>query len=667
MAQQNRVCDSVEIQQFVEMGFDRDIAGMVLEQCNFNTTAAMDYLLEMQTEQKHDTELSNNRTESTPHKPNRNIFGMLDIEPKDGEEMKMKNIFPQILPLDAPHALQRIQFIDRIYCRWIESQLNASINHNANNIGDAIDIGISDTYNFSHFLRDFRQITKAKDLLVEQEVSGNIMECDSSTCHRLRRRDRGRSGSSYRNDTDIGVKEEFFIDDDDDDFTAKMKEITTQRIMDSVHCYLVHSIRIPPSQIEEKQKQLMALGKDSEEDECHDYWTEAIRILMAKREQLPRFRDCNRSQNGYNKFMTYDHYGAVEQQTLALNDSMNDRNDDEKSPSVSNVSSIGTFLEELTTEMQKSKIGVDIRTLSIFHGFVERENLDSETVYDDLRVFEDSNIINELSSSLDMVSRVRDIRCFHSIVTKFITKRIGSSDAYSSGYRFFYWPFYCDNTAPGRTVFPSSGMHYHTEMNPGYTLGDWYIGEKYANFKEEALHNQSARITGKQWAMTWHKARIQLEEWRQSGDQRVCGWYSFGQNMWADAYGLEDGSLVTVEHIMALLFYCDFTKTCGEFCKTFRKIWVFESDDSLKRRHSEVAIWARLLRELIECFGWTMSDPDANMMDCHVFYHGIAGSMVFNRTSNFICGPLSTSSGLLFHLCCVNVDTHFKNSQNTMK
>ena len=88
------------------------------------------------------TEFPNNTMYTRSH----NIFKILGIEPVEGEERELHRLFPQSLPLDAQHALQRIQFIDRIYCRWIESKLNASINHNANNIGDAIDIGISETY-----------------------------------------------------------------------------------------------------------------------------------------------------------------------------------------------------------------------------------------------------------------------------------------------------------------------------------------------------------------------------------------------------------------------------------------------------------------------------------------------------------------------------------------
>ena len=479
-------------------------------------------------------------------------------------------------------------------------------------------------------------MTKAKDLLVKQEVIEKIMECEAAKCRSLRRRNRDRSGRHYSGDL---LNEEFFIIDDEDDFKAKMKNISIQRIMDSVHCYLVHSIRIPPSQIEEKRKELMTLkdgGGDNEDDECRDYWTEAICTLMVDRRKLSRFRDSNRFKSGYNKFMTYD--AAVEHE-LSIN-ATNNANEDEKSPS---VSSIKTFSEELKTELQNAENGIENEIVSSFDVFVEREDFDSETVHDDLEDFRDSNILKELSCSQNDANGA--INSFRSRATKFISRKVGSSDTYFSSYRFFYWPFYRDNTDEGRAVFACGGMHQHTERNPGYTLGDWYIKSKYEKFKEEALQNKSVKITGPQWARTLTKAKILLRSWMRSGDEKVCGWYAHGNDMWAEAYGLEDGARVTVAHIVALLLYCDYTITCKEFSETFRKIWPFESDDSLKRRHAEVAIWSRLLRELIECFGFPMRQPDEEMKYCHVFYHGISGSKVFKRTSNFLCGPVSTSPG----------------------
>ena len=51
------------------------------------------------------------------------------------------------------------------------------------------------------------------------------------------------------------------------------------------------------------------------------------------------------------------------------------------------------------------------------------------------------------------------------------------------------------------------------------------------------------------------------------------------------------------------------------------------------------------LRELVECWGHTMQYPDR--ADIKVFYHGISSSMLFDSTSIRLCGPVSTTLGML--------------------
>ena len=106
--------------------------------------------------------------------------------------------------------------------------------------------------------------------------------------------------------------------------------------------------------------------------------------------------------------------------------------------------------------------------------------------------------------------------------------------------------------------------------------------------------------------------------------------------MWEKSYGLKDGAPVSLEHIVALLFYTNFTENSFMFSKTYRKAGPFESDRLLKRRHS---IWGRLLRVLVECFG----EITGHNRHIKVFYHGINASMIFNGTSIKLFGPVSTT------------------------
>ena len=133
---------------------------------------------------------------------------------------------------------------------------------------------------------------------------------------------------------------------------------------------------------------------------------------------------------------------------------------------------------------------------------------------------------------------------------------------------------------------------------------------------------------------------LRLTEWNKSDNARKL---KCNDLCWERFYGIKGGSPVLLEHIIGLLQYTNFSKACYLFSRTYRKIHPFESDRSVKKRHSEVAIWGKRLRELIECFG------DLTMDYKHVseFYHGINTSMIFKSTYAKFSGPVSTTTGMI--------------------
>ena len=90
--------------------------------------------------------------------------------------------------------------------------------------------------------------------------------------------------------------------------------------------------------------------------------------------------------------------------------------------------------------------------------------------------------------------------------------------------------------------------------------------------------------------------------------------------------------------------YTNYTEASYEFSRTFRKVNPFESNRLLKQRHSEVAIWARLLREVVECFGVQMGTKQAKHIE--VFYHGVSQQMVIPGTNIKLNGPGSNTLGM---------------------
>ena len=64
-------------------------------------------------------------------------------------------------------------------------------------------------------------------------------------------------------------------------------------------------------------------------------------------------------------------------------------------------------------------------------------------------------------------------------------------------------------------------------------------------------------------------------------------------------YGIEFNTPITLNHIMSLVFYTDYTVLSTIVSSTFRRL-NNETDNEWKNRHSQFANIARLLRESVE-------------------------------------------------------------------
>ena len=101
-------------------------------------------------------------------------------------------------------------------------------------------------------------------------------------------------------------------------------------------------------------------------------------------------------------------------------------------------------------------------------------------------------------------------------------------------------------------------------------------------------------------------------------------------------------TIITINHILAVLLYANFTKHSYLFSSTYRKNDLYESDSALKHRHKEHFWWGRYLREAVEIYGEKMN----HQKDIDVLYHGVSDSLLFNATNINLYGPVSTTAGL---------------------
>eukprot|EP01084_Bolivina_argentea_P249356 417392_1 len=189
-----------------------------------------------------------------------------------------------------------------------------------------------------------------------------------------------------------------------------------------------------------------------------------------------------------------------------------------------------------------------------------------------------------------------------------------ATNQYSFGYRFFYWRHYKDNLNTHDLAhndmadrwyqreffFQTMGNDkYKTisaDANEGSTLGDWYVDAKYKNLKTELISNQICKISSIAWNHLVDKAELHSKG-------SICKATLCDRRNSAELYDIKRSSMILVDHLVAMMAYCNFDLLQAKLTQTYRKVWPTESRRDLISRHSNYAHWGRLLRECVECFG----------------------------------------------------------------
>ena len=186
----------------------------------------------------------------------------------------------------------------------------------------------------------------------------------------------------------------------------------------------------------------------------------------------------------------------------------------------------------------------------------------------------------------------------------------------------------------------------------GYIFNYWEddvpmnVRSDYPSLKEEILN--SGLLSRAKW---YHRVVLKAKKWmisqrvRAMTALRAGGWRAGG----TFTKQIPRGSQMSVEHLFAIILYCDFGTIAAEFTGTFRLFDAVESVGSLTKRHSKFAHFGRLLTELVLDFGvngvrWT-EEKQMERFDFErgPFYCGM--NKVLNVESFAIClkGPCSTS------------------------
>ena len=567
------------------------------------------------------------------------------------------------------HCVGRIRFVLTVYTQWIrfnemrrnEDRINLEDDRYREHIDilDLIDNGLPGTYRFENVLIDFNHILRDSDLLKWRDIDDGASwfesECSDPDCFILRRHQRPKDWYSLNGDNMDSL---FFAENGDDG----RRGVAVQQCLDSVHFYLEHRESIGIQQ--------MAEGMPSDPESADnglrpDVDLEALckdRLAIALDREMLRRRDSgsglgplrNRGIGAeqFSKFVITNHWTAAPTVTLASSsDEKSVENTEEMLLEGLWSDEVGPhyfetddcFIEQLGVELLVN--GLDVHSLSNLRRFLQSEYFDTDSVIADLQG------IGSESSSIRKLLDLPSWSDLHRVIADFVHLYRSKAHQHTVGFRFYYWPYFRENNAAFHQ-FPNRSL---CDGNPGYVLSDWFVAPKYSSFKSEILSNPKSGFSRNDWAETMAKATMKWSAYRQDPHHRplICGvgkdrngrilaMKEAAATQWHTVYGVKAGHTATIPHLMALLFYSNYPAASRQFLASFRKTVWNETDFSLKQRHSSFAVQGRLLRELVECFGGTMSQCAVKL-----FYCGMDCRLALKSTAFNYHGPLSTTSGLL--------------------
>eukprot|EP01084_Bolivina_argentea_P219264 371932_1 len=251
------------------------------------------------------------------------------------------------------------------------------------------------------------------------------------------------------------------------------------------------------------------------------------------------------------------------------------------------------------------------------------------------------NVLNEerKSNSIDMLrvsEIVRSKRKNYTNISHFnrlncssnkfkLAKKDVDSKQYDYGIRFYYWDYCKNDHSQWLNQVRCTSIVQETE--------NWFVANKYKDLKTELTNNAIYVVTQQQFNELETNAQMHLNSDKVK-DMRCLRKTS------ARCYDMQYQQLMSKEHLISMMVYCNYDEVQRKFSETFRR-FRNESNESVKNRHRNYYFFAKLLRECVECFG--MSYDPLKQENIRVF-HGASQSFSFSSMDSCIMGPFSTTT-----------------------
>eukprot|EP01083_Nonionella_stella_P281063 956327_1 len=148
-----------------------------------------------------------------------------------------------------------------------------------------------------------------------------------------------------------------------------------------------------------------------------------------------------------------------------------------------------------------------------------------------------------------------------------------SFSCFSIGYRFYYWPYY-------QNLLHEEEYVHNRNHHSGYKPHQLYVHAKYSNIKEELLSKvisfDTAAFTN---LMQKAVAIASTKEARSLKAERNQLLH----------YCIAHGSQISLNHLVSIILYCDYSALCTAFSASFRRLQPYERIEVTIRRNAEYA------------------------------------------------------------------------------
>ena len=209
------------------------------------------------------------------------------------------------------------------------------------------------------------------------------------------------------------------------------------------------------------------------------------------------------------------------------------------------------------------------------------------------------------------------------------------ASSFNVGLIFYYWPYYKNiNEETNKEQYA-----YNFNDHRGYTIKQLYVKQKHSTFKQEILSYDFITIS-EYYELVIFKAMqyFSTDKVRQTKAAKLRRSKLY--------YDILPNTPFSIQNLISLILYCNFTKLSTAFSATFRKCRSNESISAIKSRNQNYWFLSKILRETVELFGDKGGFDAAENNGTGPFYCGMSFLMVIPEFNIRLCSPTSTSMQL---------------------